>query len=119
MQTNLKNALKFGLFLNAREAMGKEGVPMETLLLTICGLSYRGDLRMRMKMENANKVKNIVEGNKEQLSALYLPKALELQEEGMCRITNDGNIKISMACMQDFFDNIPSSLKKGMKRSIV
>jgi hypothetical protein len=41
---------------------------MDELLMTICGLSYKGDIRMRMKMESADKVKNIVEGNKESLS---------------------------------------------------
>jgi hypothetical protein len=33
--------------------------------------SYNGDVRMRFKMENPNKIDNILEGSFDDLSALY------------------------------------------------
>ena len=36
---------------------------------------------MKYKMENPNKIANLVEGNFSQLTDLYLPRLLELQDE--------------------------------------
>jgi len=36
---------------------------------------------MKYKMENPNKIANLVEGNFKELTNLYLPRLLELQEE--------------------------------------
>ena len=38
---------------------------------TICELSYKGDIRMKFKMENPHKVRNIVNGSLEGLTNLY------------------------------------------------
>jgi hypothetical protein len=46
--------------------------------MVICAFSYKGDIRMRLKMENPLKVSNLVEGNLPELSALYLPMLLEM-----------------------------------------
>jgi hypothetical protein len=46
-------------------------VDMLDLGITICQLSYKGDIRMKLKMENPNKVKNIVIGSFEGLNQLY------------------------------------------------
>ena len=60
MQTNLQNALTLALFMQYH----KQGpIDLETLFVEICSFSYKGDIRMRVKMENPNKVLNIVKGN--------------------------------------------------------
>jgi|DEB0MinimDraft_12_1074336.scaffolds.fasta_scaffold302327_1 hypothetical protein len=47
---------------------------------------------MRWKMENPNKVKNIVIGSYEGLTDLYLPQLLELQNKGILKlITSEGS----------------------------
>lgn len=52
---------------------------------TICQFSYKGDIRMRMKLENPNKVKNIVDGSKEGLNQLYIPRLIDLEEKGILK----------------------------------
>lgn len=54
---------------------------LEELLTTIVAFSMKGDIRMKYKMENPNKIANLVQGSKQELTNLYLPKLLELQEE--------------------------------------
>ena len=57
-------------------------ISMDDFLHTICEFSYRGDIRLKYKMENPNKVRNLVEGSRAQLTQLYLPILLEFQEQG-------------------------------------
>lgn len=45
------------------------------LASTICELSYKGDIRMKFKMENPDKVKNIVIGSFDGLNHLYGPRS--------------------------------------------
>ena len=52
----------------------KQDLHIMDLYNTICGLSYKGDIRMNMKMENPNKIKNIVIGSLEGLEFIYRPK---------------------------------------------
>ena len=42
------------------------------------GFSMKGDIRMKYKMENPNKIANLVQGNYKELTNLYLPRLLEL-----------------------------------------
>jgi hypothetical protein len=45
------------------------------LATTICELSYKGDIRMKFKMENPDKVRNIVAGSFQGLNELYGPRS--------------------------------------------
>lgn len=64
---------------------------------------------MRVKMENPNKVLNIVKGNLVQLSELYLPFLLEMQAKKHIQFLNDGRFVInhSNESLQQLFDAIP------------
>ena len=67
MEVNRDSALNLALLLN----FDKQSVDMLDLGITICQLSYKGDIRMKLKMENPNKVKNIVIGSFQGLNQLY------------------------------------------------
>lgn len=67
-----------------------EKVSLEELIKTIVGFSYKGDLRMRMKMENPAKIENLVKGNQPQLNEIYLPLLLEIQENKLLKLDNSG-----------------------------
>ena len=79
----------------------------------------KGDIRMKYKMENPNKINNLVEGSFKELTDLYLPLLLEMQEEEhpAVRLLDDGSIKLrhSPRAQQKIFDHIPDSLKRGLK----
>lgn len=66
IKLNRLNALKIALILN----YGHEFSEYE-LLYTICNLSFKNDIRMYYKMENPNKVKNILEGSYHELKEIY------------------------------------------------
>jgi len=67
MDVNRDQALNLALLLN----FDKPHIDMLDLAITICYLSYKGDIRMKFKMENPNKVKNIVIGSFDGLNILY------------------------------------------------
>ena len=56
LNKNLQLAMNLSVMLNYHNQM----VTLEQLLTTIVGLSYKGDVRMNFKMENPDKVKNLV-----------------------------------------------------------
>lgn len=43
-------------------------------------------------MENPNKVRNLVDGNLEKLSELYMPYLFELAEDGYFKFNSEGNL---------------------------
>ena len=115
MNTNVDMALNLALFLNVH----KIEVSLEELFHTIVGLSFHGDIRMKYKMENPNKIRNLVEGSMDALTDLYFPKLLEMQAEmNTFRFSDDGKImpRHSNKNCQKLFDAIPDSLKSGLKR---
>jgi hypothetical protein len=59
------------------------------LYTTLCSLSYKGDIRMKFKMENPNKVSNIVKGSLDGLNELYIPRLKMLEEIGIVTFTED------------------------------
>lgn len=67
-QYNLANAVKLSLLL-----LNKQEIKESELYLTIAGLSYMGDPRLKVKGENPDKVKNIVENQFELFKDLYKP----------------------------------------------
>ena len=60
---------------------------------------------MRWKMENANKVKNIVDGSYEGLVDLYSPLILEMEQDGILYTIKDGLGKISAIKFRHKRDN--------------
>ena len=74
MDRNVDNALNLAVFTHYKD----ESVSLEELFTTIVSFSMKGDIRMKYKMENPNKIANLVEGNFKELTNLYLPKLLEL-----------------------------------------
>jgi len=62
---NRKQALLVSTYLQ-----NKDEVTKKELLITLCGLSYAGDTRMKLG-ENQNKVPNIVEGSFNELDKMY------------------------------------------------
>ncbi|XP_042383794.1 phosphatidate cytidylyltransferase, mitochondrial-like [Zingiber officinale] len=58
----------------------------EDLYATICGLSYKGDLRM-LFAEDKNKVKNIIRGSFTLFQSMYKPILEEYASEGLLKIT--------------------------------
>ena len=56
MDANVNMALNLALFLNVHNIE----ISLEELFHTIVGLSFHGDIRMQYKMENPNKIGNLV-----------------------------------------------------------
>ena len=54
---NRKSAINLALLLHYGKV---DEVPIFDIFETLCNFSYKGDIRMRWKFENADKVKNIV-----------------------------------------------------------
>ena len=59
IQSNRWQALNLAVLLHFQEI---ETVSLFDLFVTLTRFSYDGDIRMRYKMENPDKVKNIVQG---------------------------------------------------------
>ena len=73
-ETNRDNALNLALLLSYHEV---EPVDVFNLYFKLCNFSYKGDIRMRWKMENPDKVGNIVQGSFQGLQDIYTPRLLE------------------------------------------
>lgn len=92
MDTNIKNALNLAVFMHYQGL----SVTLRELFTTLVGFSMKGDIRMKYKMENPNKINNLVEGSFKELTDLYLPLLLEMQEEEnpAVKLLDDGSIKL-------------------------
>ena len=66
IEFNRMNALKTALL-----ASGKETISEKELYETLCSLSFMGDWRRLLHIENQDKVRNIVEGSYEELQNMY------------------------------------------------
>lgn len=66
IRANRKNALTAALLTNYDQNMS-----FDDLLYNICNLSYSTDIRMKLGMENKNKVQNIVNGSYDELKEIY------------------------------------------------
>lgn len=76
LRNNLYSALKVACIMLHTSTLPPSGVwTLKDLFMTICSLSYTGDIRMQMGGygENQNKVANIVNGNYDKFLRLYLP----------------------------------------------
>ena len=67
---------------------------MLDVLTTLVNFSYKGDIRMRWKMENPDKVKNLVIGSFKPLVEMYTPFLAELESQGILQTikSDDGLI---------------------------
>jgi hypothetical protein len=77
--------------------MHKTEVSITDLMTTLVGFSFTGDIRMQYKMENPDKIANIVKGNLAGLSDLYIDLLLEMQEDredrpGILKFRDDGSL---------------------------
>ena len=95
MKKNVDMAFNLAVFMNYQ----KLDVSMEELFDTLVGFSFRGDIRMEYKMENPQKIRNLVEGNMSGLTDMYMDYIFDLQEEtnerpAILRFLDDGSIKI-------------------------
>lgn len=73
-------ALNLALMLNFHNI---KNLHLMDLYTDLCGFSYKGDIRMKLKLENPNKVKNVVIGSFDSLNELYLPRLKQLEKEGI------------------------------------
>ncbi|GMM44353.1 putative phosphatidate cytidylyltransferase [Pichia kluyveri] len=88
---NLTNAVKLSLLL-----INKENITFNELFLKITELSYIGDPRLKVRGENPNKVKNIVNNQYEIFKILYIP-ILENNFNDLIQINkNDEIIKFNL-----------------------
>ena len=123
-EKNRDNAINLALLQSFHEV---EPVNVFDIYLKLCNFSYKGDIRMRWKMENPDKVKNIVQGSFDGLQAIYGPRLLDYSKQGLLRIveTNaDDTPKLvqfrhSTENLQQMFDRVPSVLKWQMKESVL
>ena len=56
------------------------------MLVCLCEFSYRGDIRMRWKMENPAKVTNIVDGQRDRLLEIYSPILTKFSDKNWIKI---------------------------------
>ena len=70
-------------------------IPLFAIFEKLCNFSYKGDIRMRWKFENAKKVENIVQGSYSGLVDLYTPFLEEMEYEGLIFLVRDAEEKIS------------------------
>lgn len=66
IKINRKSALIIALIFNY-----EKDINLYELLYSICNLSFNNDIRMSYRMENPNKVKNILEGSYDELKDIY------------------------------------------------
>ena len=89
--------------------MPKPVFTLMDLFLSITSLSYYGDIRMTLKAENPNKVKNIVEPNFEHFMNYYEDQINQFEKDGA--IEFDGNSIFSIGhnnhWIQYLIDRIP------------
>ncbi|KAL1920679.1 uncharacterized protein VTP21DRAFT_1056 [Calcarisporiella thermophila] len=95
-QVNLTSAIRVALL------MLPERFTAEELFMTIAGLSYHGDFRMRLG-EGPNKVRNIVSAQLDNFHRLYSPIIEDLPNLTMARggiLQQDGNPRVRSLMLQ-------------------
>lgn len=102
-----------------------EAVDMYDVFYTLCNLSYEGDIRMRWKMENPNKVRNILDGNFEGLQNLYQSRIADYEKRGIIKVLEQENdlirkirFKHTNDIAQQMFNQVPDVIKYNMKEDV-
>ena len=116
---NRENALCLALLLS----YGRAGeIKFDDLMLDLCEFSYKGDIRMIFKMENPDKVKNIVSAQIDFLWDIYSPILKKFEEAGWLKIVdNSRNIffKHNRQTLQEMLDAVPDSIKSEMNQKAI
>ena len=86
MGSNLDMALSLAILMHYHEV---DPIKLEHIFGTLCNFSYNGDIRMRYKMENPDKVKNIVKGSLNELHDLYESRLQDMEIQGILNILPD------------------------------
>jgi mitochondrial translocator assembly and maintenance protein 41 len=113
LKENLKNAFLISLYrLMSKE---KEEYSFMELFHKVCSLSYEGDIRMNLNMENSNKVENIIKGSYSSFKELYSPFFTfwiqETKEEKFNIIKTKQEILQEITIPQ--FENLKSIVRKS------
>lgn len=117
-QYNLANAVKLSLLL-----LNKTQIKESELYLTIAGLSYMGDPRLKVKGENPDKVKNIVENQFLLFKSLYKP-FLEnyfpdlIQSKNSDKISNNNDLIYNINLSEEKIANIIIELPRKFRSRI-
>ena len=101
IKINRMNALKTSLL-----ALNKNEVTEEELFTVLCSLSFVGDWRNIMHVENKDKVKNIVEGSFAELHNIY-----NEFNNGFYEIDSQNKIVINYEKLLLKLDSLPEPLK--------
>lgn len=122
-ELNRRNALNLAVFMNLHRF---EEVPLIDVFSTLCNFSYNGDIRVRWKMENPDKVLNIVKGQYEGLVGIYTDHLRQLESEGILSIksNNEGQpeallFRRNNESVQALFDTVPKVLKYNLNDSAI
>lgn len=83
---NRENAMALAILFEFQKF---QGVEVRSLLENLCEFSYKGDMRMRWKMENPHKVRNIVDGQYDRLLELYSPVLREFADRELVRVQEE------------------------------
>ena len=102
IKRNRENALRVSLLL-----LDTNNLTIEGLHQKICSLSYDGDIRMRFKMENPNKVIDIAKGSKEELTEIYTSV-----NNGYYTVDKNDNITINYDKIISTYEDFPKNLKE-------
>jgi mitochondrial translocator assembly and maintenance protein 41 len=116
LEENLKNAFLISLYrLMTKEEEEEEEYTFMELFHKVCSLSYEGDIRMNLNMENANKVDNIIKGSYSSFKELYSPLfpswIQETKEEKFKILKSKQEIRKEISIVS--FENLKPIVKKS------
>ena len=106
IEKNRENALLVAAYLQNKDVVTKKDI-----LVTLCGLSYLGDTRMKFA-ENPKKVENIVDGSFEEFNKIYNFNNEYLTEQ-------DNTIKINRNVVEERLTSLPRELLFYIKESLI
>lgn len=107
IEKNRENALLVATYLQDKDIVAKKDI-----LVTLCGLSYLGDTRMKFA-ENPRKVLNIVEGSFDEFNKIYKFDNDYLTEENNDTIIIDRNIVLER------INDLPKGLLCSIKETLI
>ena len=98
IEMNRKNALMLASYLQEKDEVTKSDI-----LITLCGLSYLGDIRKTFKAEKSTKVKDIVTGGYDKFLDIYDFNTTYSQTEGDI-------VKLDKEILRYYLKTLPFSL---------
>lgn len=104
IKMNRLNALRSSLIL-----LSQTECQEIDLYKTICSLSYKGDIRMRLRFENPNKINNIVNGSFDEFKSIY-----SSLNDDYYKI--NGNLKINTHKLLNEVNQLPITLQEHLSK---